>query len=123
MVKIILLVVLCEIFNAAGQVLFKKSANSLESYSLRGANTRIRFVKEVMAKPLIWAGLACMTVSLVIWLIALAGGDLTFVFPIGSIQYVFILFLAHIFLDEKIDRVKLGGTLLVMLGIVLIAIG
>jgi uncharacterized membrane protein len=57
-----------------------------------------------------------------LWLIALAQGDLSLVFPIGSIQYIFVLFSAHIFLNEKIDRMKLIGTFLVVAGIILITI-
>ncbi len=120
MIKIIILVLLSEIFAAIGQILFKKSTNTLQSYSLRGVNTHVRFLNDVLAKPSIWIGLFAMAISLVIWLIALAQGDLSLVFSIGSLQYILILFLAHIFLEEKIDRMKFMGTFLVVLGIVLI---
>jgi uncharacterized membrane protein len=123
MVKIILLVLLSEIFTAAGQIFLKKGANNLRSYTLRGVNGHILFLKEALSKPLIWAGLASLSVSLVIWLIALAEGDLSLVYPIGSLQYILILFSAHIFLGEKIDMGKLIGTFLVVFGIILIAVG
>ena len=122
MVKIFLIVLLAEIFTAVGQVLFKKGTNAVESYSLRGVDNHIRFLKDVLAKPQIWLGLFTMGIGLVVWLVALAEGDLSLVFPIGSIQYILILFGAHIFLDEKIDRMKLLGTFLVVFGIVLITI-
>ncbi len=123
MVKIILLVLLAEILATIGQILLKKSANSLEPGRLKGGRTYVRLLRDVALKPLLWAGLFSMSVSLVFWLMALAGGQLSLVFPIGSIQYVFILFFAHFLLGEKIDRVKLTGTFLVMLGIVLITLG
>ena len=53
---------------------------------------------------------------------ALAQADLSFVFPVGSIQYIFVLFGTSIFLGEKIDRMKLTGTLLVITGIILITL-
>ncbi len=120
MVKIVILVLFSEAFTAVGQILFKKSTNTLESYSLRGVNTHIRFLKNVLITPSIWIGLSFMAIGLIVWLIALAGGDLSLVFPIGSLQYILILFLAHIFLGEKIDRMKFIGTFLVMSGIILI---
>lgn len=122
MIKIILLVIVAETFTAIGQVLLKKSTNDLESYSLRGVNTHIRFLTDVLAKPSIWIGLFSMAIGLVIWLIALAEGDLSLVFSIGSLQYILILFLAHRFLGEKIDRTKVIGTLLVVFGIILITL-
>ena len=123
MVKIILLVLLSEIFTAIGQVFFKKSTNSLGAYKLEVPGDRIRFLKEIVSKPAIWFGIVAMALGLVVWLAALTEGDLSLVFPLGSIQYIMILFLAHILLDEKIDRAKFAGTFLVMLGIVFITIG
>lgn len=120
MIKIVLLVLLAEVFTAIGQVLFKKTTNALGPYSLSGVNTQFRFLNDVLTKPSIWIGLISMAISLVIWLMALAEGDLSLVYPIGSLQFILILFSAHIFLNEKIDKMKLLGTLLVVFGIVLI---
>jgi uncharacterized membrane protein len=61
-----------------------------------------------------------MGLGLVSWIFALAQGDLSLVFSLGSLQYVLILFGAHIFLGEKIDRMKFLGTFLVVFGIILI---
>jgi len=68
------------------------------------------------------AGIGSMRRRLIIWLMALAQGDLSLVYPLGSIQFILILFSAHIFLNEKIDKMKLIGTFLVVLGIVFITI-
>jgi uncharacterized membrane protein len=122
MIKILIFIIIAEIWTAIGQVLLKKSTNSLEVHSLRGYNNLMRFIGNVLAKPTIWIGLAAMALGLVVWLMALAQGDLSLVFSIGSIQYIMILFLAHFLLGEKIDKMKLIGTLLVVLGIVLITI-
>ncbi len=122
MTKILIFVVIAEIWTAIGQILFKKSTNSLELYSLRSYGSLARFIKNVLSKPMIWAGLLSMAIGIVVWLMALAQADLSLVFSIGSIQYVMILFLAHFLLDEKIDKMKLAGTFLVVLGIILITI-
>lgn len=122
MVKILTFIIIAEIWTAIGQVLLKKGTNSLEGHSLRDYAGFIRFIRDVLSKPAIWIGLASMAVGLVVWLMALAQGDLSLVFSIGSIQYIMILFLAHFLLGEKIDRMKLAGTLLVVLGIILITI-
>jgi len=122
MLKIILLVILAEIFTAVGQVLLKKSANAAEaSHDLRRLDGHARFLKDVLTQPTLWGGFVAMAAGLIVWIIALAQGDLSLVFPIGSLQYVLILFSAHFFLGEKIDKMKFLGTFLVVLGIVLIA--
>jgi len=123
MIKIILLVLISEIFTAAGQVLLKKSANAAgSSHNLRQLSGHARLLKEVASQPTLWFGFAAMAVGLIVWIIALAQGDLSLVYPLGSIQYIIILFSAHFFLGEKIDKMKLVGTFLVVAGIVLITV-
>lgn len=122
MVKLLIFIIIAEIWTAIGQILLKKSTNSLEVHSLRDYAGFVHFIRNVMSKPTIWIGLASMAVGMVVWLMALAQGDLSLVFSIGSIQYIMILFLAHFLLGEKIDKMKLAGTFLVVLGIILITI-
>lgn len=115
-----MIVLLAEVVTAVGQILFKKSANKLERYSLRGLDRHMGFIKSLLIQPSIWAGLVFMSAGMVIWLVALAEGPLSLVFSLGSMQYLLILFGAHVFLGEKIEKNKVIGTVLVMLGIVLI---
>ena len=121
-IKVILLVLLSEIWNAAGQILFKKSTNAVDAGKMRGVAGHVGYLQSVLAKGSRWAGFSLQVVAIATWLVALAQADLSFVFPVGSIQYIFILFGAHIFLGEKIDRMKIAGTLLVIAGIALIAL-
>ena len=122
MIKILILVLIAEILTAAGQISLKRSANELDSHDLNKMSAHLRFLSQVFSKPALWLGFIFMTLGLVAWLFALAEGDLSLVFPLGSLQYVLILFLAHFMLKEKIDRMKLTGTLLVVIGIILITI-
>lgn len=122
MLKIILLVMLAETFTGIGQMLFKKSTNAADTYNLRRLDSHALFLKDVLANPNIWGGFAAMGVGLVVWIIALAQGDLSLVFSLGSVQYILILFGAHFFLGEKIDRMKFIGTFLVVFGIILITL-
>ncbi len=122
MVRVIFFILLSEIWNTAGQIFFKKGTNALEVPHLKNFQAYLEFMRNILKIPAIWLGLSSMAVGLVIWLIALSQGDLSFVFPIGSLQYILILLAARIFLGEKIDRMKLLGTLLVTAGIILITL-
>lgn len=122
MVKIILLVLLSESITVIGQICFKKSTNSIGTFDMHNGGDRIRFLLKIFTKPYLWTGILAMIIGLIVWLLAIAQGDLSLVFPIGSLQYILILFLAHKFLGEKIDRMKFIGTLLVMVGIALMSI-
>ena len=122
MTKTILLILLAEVWSTIGQILFKKSTNEMAPRGLRGLGGHADFLKEVMAKPLVWLGLGAQALGIVTWLAALAGADLSVASPVGSMQYILILVAAHLFLGEKISWPKLIGTLLVVLGIVLVAV-
>jgi drug/metabolite transporter (DMT)-like permease len=121
MIKLIFIIIISEIFTAAGHILFKKSTNELELKSLRGIGGHASFIKDIIVKPAIWVGLGSMAIGLFVWLAALNEGELSLAFSIGSIQYVITLFAARALLGEKIDRMKLIGTLLVMFGIIIIS--
>lgn len=122
MLKILAFVFIAEILTASGQILLKKTANSLNHHGLQDAGSYFRFLREVLSKPAVWSGLLTMAAGLIAWLLALTGGALSVVFPLGSLQYVLILVMARIFLGEKIDKMKLLGTFLVVLGIILITL-
>lgn len=118
--KVVILIVLSEIWNIIGQILFKKSTNALGTGSLRGVSGHVGYIKNLLTKKYIWLGFFFQILCVATWIIALAQADLSFVFPLGSIQYILILFSAHLFLGEKIDRMKAIGTFFVVIGIVLI---
>lgn len=123
MMRTIVIVLIAELFTAFGQVLLKMSANSADgSHNLRRVDHHINFLKDVLSKPLLWGGFVTMGIGLVVWIVALAGADLSIVFSLGSMQYILILVLAHYMLGEKIDRMKVLGTFLVTVGIVIIAL-
>ncbi len=108
--KALILVFIAEFWLTIGQICLKKSANRALSpiYYLRF--------------PVLWMGASAMLVGLFFWLAALSSGELSFVYLLGSIQYIFALFAAHFFLHEKINTAKLMGTLLITLGIILTAV-
>ncbi|MDD5429057.1 MAG: EamA family transporter [Candidatus Omnitrophica bacterium] len=119
-VKVVVLVILSEVWNVIAHILFKKSANTVDMTGIRGLSGHVDYLKKLLSDKLIWIGFGFQVLCVATWLVALAQADLSFVFPLGSIQYIFILFSAHIFLGEKIDRMKLTGTLMVVAGIILI---
>lgn len=121
MLKIFTFIILSELCYTVGQIFYKKAAVNLDVSELTGWRSYWVFIKQVLSRPLIWAGLLWLGIAILFWLMALAEGDLSLVFPLSSIQYILTLVGASIFLKEKIDRMKIAGTVLVAAGIILIA--
>ena len=122
MTRTILYVLIAEIWNTIGQLLFKKSANAFPAVQKGGLRTYGIFFKDVIRRPGILLGLLSMAIGLVFWLVALSQAALSVVFVLGSMQYILILIASRIFLAEKIDSGRFLGTLLIAIGITLVAL-
>ena len=119
--KVILFILVSELWGIAGQIFYKKSVNAIGTPNLRSLKSYLSFIGKVIAMPKIWLGVVFITVGIFIWLGALAQADLSFVYSIDSMQYIMMLVVARIFLNEKITRLKLIGTLLVIAGLFFVA--
>jgi len=122
LIKVLVFIFIAELWNAAGHVCFTKGTNNLALEPLRSFNGAAAFFGKVIRQKMIWAGILALTIGLVVWIMALSNGELSYVYPIGSFQYVMIMIAARMFLNEKIDWMKLLGTLLVVAGIIVIAV-
>jgi drug/metabolite transporter (DMT)-like permease len=122
MIRTILFVLIAEIWNTAGQLLFKKSANAFPAVKGGSLKAYGAFLKDVIRRPGILLGLFCLAVGLIFWLAALSQAALSVVFVLGSMQYVLILIASRVFLAERIDGRRFLGTLLISIGIALVAL-
>lgn len=66
------------------------------------------------------SGIGLYGLSVVTYVVALKGQDLTIIYPLSSISYVFTLGLSIRFLNEELNLEKIGGVCLIMLGILII---
>lgn len=121
MIAAILLVLTGETFTAIGQLFFKRSTNRLGMPVLKDPGAYGLFAGRVLRLPGIWLGLLFMACGLVIWLIALSWFNLSLVFPLGSVQYILVLFASRVFLKEKLNAMKVCGTLLIIAGIIAVS--
>ena len=119
--KALLLVLVAEFWMIVGQVCFKKSANRLNIENIAGKPWITQLLGCLLRFPTIWIGAIAMLLGLIFWLAALGSGELSYVYLLGSIQYIFALFASYYFLQEEITPTKLVGTLLITLGIILTA--
>jgi undecaprenyl phosphate-alpha-L-ara4N flippase subunit ArnE len=117
MIRTILFVLMAEIWNTTGQLLFKKTADALPTESGAGWGAYGIFLKNVIRQPAILLGLFCHAVGLIFWLAALSQAALSVVFVLGSMQYILILIASRFFLGEKIDGMRFLGTLFISIGI------
>lgn len=108
----------------AGQLLFKFGVNSCSAKigpvtSITGACQSI-FI--FLINPFIILALTASALCVLIYLQLLFKYDLSFIFPLFSVIYLTVLFFSWLLLGEQISLLRLTGTLIVMLGVVVISL-
>jgi drug/metabolite transporter (DMT)-like permease len=105
--KYLLLLIFSVFIASISQILLKISAD-------RKHNSKIR--EYFNSYVIIAYSIFC--VSLMLTILALRGLELKNVPIIESTSYIYILILSRIFLKEKITKYKIGGSFLIILGII-----
>src|ERR1041385_8971966 len=113
-----LLVVCCTLIGAAAQVLIKKGAGSL------GANpTMVQTALAILLTPSIFAGYAMYGVSTVLLVLALRHGQLSLLYPIFAMTYVWVTILSVLIFHEAMNGFKLAGITTIVGGIAVLGKG
>jgi len=68
-------------------------------------------------------GVSCDITSSIMNIIALRFGELSVLYPINSLTYIFSCFFATKFLKEKMTKLKWAGVLLIFIGVLLVTAG
>ncbi len=113
------LVVLGTIVGAFGPILFKK-----------GSKTFTLDPRKILKNPMILlknyyviGGCALYGLSSFIFIPALRGGDLSVLYPLVSMSYIWVALLSTRFLGEKMNRTKWLGIALIIAGVTFIGFG
>jgi multidrug transporter EmrE-like cation transporter len=104
------LVFLCTVFGAAAQILIKYGANGLASSSPLEMITNI---------PLV-SGYSLYAISTMLLVLALRDGELSILYPVISLTYVWVTLLSLHFFREKVNLYKFIGVAVVVAGVAII---
>lgn len=89
----------------------------------RGANASLFRFSGWKIDPRLFVGLGLYLLASLLYLTALKGGDLSVLFPLVSLEYVWASLLAVWQLNEKIGRAKGAGLAAIVLGVAFIGLG
>jgi len=107
----ILLVLLASLIGSFGAVFLKLGAAHLNRGFRYIVNWQLGF------------GIALFLGSSIPFLIGLRNGELSVLYPMVSLGYVWTLFWSKLFFDEPITRAKLGALAMILAGIACIGVG
>lgn len=101
------LVFCCTIFGAAAQLLIKSGANTLTHTGLTAMLTSL---------PLI-AGYTLYGISTILLVLALRNGQLSLLYPVISLTYVWVTALSVVVFKESLNPYKVLGVGIIVLGV------
>ncbi len=107
------LVFCCTILGAAAQILMKTGANQMGHAGLIGMATNI---------PLL-AGYCLYGMSTLLLVIALKEGELSLLYPVIALTYVWVTFLSFLIFHDTINPWKLAGISLIVIGVAVLGRG
>jgi drug/metabolite transporter (DMT)-like permease len=109
----IALVVLCTVIGAAAQILLRHGAEHLDGSTLAAQLTNWELL----------AGYACLAANTALLVLALRRGELSVLYPIIALTYVWVTILSPMFFGDVINLYKVAGVALIVLGVSFIGFG
>lgn len=98
--KIILIVIFCSVLGAFGQIFFSKASQNLS----------LNFI-ELYRNYNFFIGLVLYGLSTIIYVYVLKYGEVTTLYPIISLSYIWVMLLGHLMLSESLNAYKIIGSL------------
>ena len=117
---VVWLVAFSIVLDVIGQLCFKIGLDRLPE--LDGGFRLNAFWGQVFNAPLLWAGIGAYVIEFFVWLEALSRAPLSLLFPAAALAYCGVVLAGKVVLGETISRRRWAGTLVITLGVMVVAI-
>jgi len=121
MVKVLLILFIGLVFESTGIVLLKKGITRIGEVKAVQAAEIARVVKAGATNPQVLLGVFFEALFFVCLLILMAKREISFLWPLTALSFVFATFAAVWFLHERVSAVRWAGVVLIMIGAALIS--
>jgi drug/metabolite transporter (DMT)-like permease len=105
---------------AIGQILLKQGMNHMGAITL-SADQLFGVLWRLGTSPWVVCGLALYVCGTVFWLAALSRVDLSYAYPFASLSYVLMLIASWQLFNETITPLRLIGTLVIAIGVLVVS--
>lgn len=107
------LVFCCTLLGAAAQVLLKTGANHLAQPSLLAMLTNLSLL----------GGLSLYGASTVLLVLALKDGELSLLYPVIALTYVWVTLLSLVIFHDRVNPFKMAGIAIIVIGVAVLGRG
>jgi len=121
MAKLLLILFIGLAFESTGIVLLKKGMTEVGSVSHINAAEVLRVVKAGVLNSRILRGVFFEALFFVCLLILMAKSEISFLWPLTALSFVFATLAAMWFLHEQVSSIRWAGVIFIMIGAALIS--
>lgn len=114
--KNISVALLSVLLGAIGQVILKIGADKLGELTL-SLNTIYKDIINIIKVPQIILGVILFSISFLLWIKVLTKNELSYSYPLVSLNYVIIMIMSFFLFKEEFTLRKVIGTGLIVLGV------
>ena len=116
MLKLLLILIVGLVFESTGVILLKKGMMHIGEMHGVTATEVLRVVKAVAANPQILLGVFFEALFFLCLLVLMSKSDISFLWPLTGLSFVFATFAAMIFLGESVSLIRWAGVILIVIG-------
>ncbi len=120
--KTIIIVTLAALSAAVGETLLSYGMKRGGAVNVTEPSQWFSLILSVVRNPYITVGVIFLAIFFFLYLAALSWADLSFVLPLTAVSYIFAALLARFVLREEVSISRWIGTVVIMIGITLIAL-
>ena len=121
MFKLFLILLIGLVFESTGIVLLKKGMTQIGDVRNVSVSEVARIVKAGAMNPSILSGIFFEALFFACLLILMSKSEISFLWPLTALSFVFATFAAMIFLNERVSGVRWAGVVFIMIGAALIS--
>ena len=118
--KLLAPVLISVILSMVGQLILKRGMSDLGPVSF-ATRSIPEIIWAIATDPFIIFGMVIYAVSVLYWLVGLSRVPLSYAYPFISLSYVLILGASFFLLGEHLSLLRIGGVLVICLGVLLVA--
>ncbi len=121
MAKLLLILLIGLVFESTGVVLLKKGMEHIGEVKSVSAAEIVRVIKAGVTSPQILLGVFFEALFFACLLILMSKSDISFLWPLTGLSFVFATFAAMWFLHERVSTIRWAGVVFIMIGAALIS--
>jgi drug/metabolite transporter (DMT)-like permease len=121
MAKLLLILLIGLVFESTGIVLLKKGMNRIGDMKAMTVSESLRVFKTGVTNPQILLGVFFEALFFACLLVLMSRSNISFLWPLTGLSFVFATFAAIVFLQEQVSAVRWAGVFLIVVGAGLIS--